>query len=277
MAKVLSLPVKQLPWDAVIVLRDPSRSTTKILVSREGTTQGCPLAMLAYAIAILPLIRRLKNPTLHTQNWFSDDSACSGLLMNIRRWFDRLLTEGPSYGYFAEPLKSTLVVKEEHMEKAREMFANLDIDIVLTSRFLGGCIGNTKGIEEYVIDKVDDWVRIVSQLAEVAKSYLQSAHSAFTHSVSSQWTYLQRVMDGDGGEYAPLKNAIHQLLTSPLLGREVLGDEHTLFSLQAKLGGLAICDPTATGSPAYTTSRAATEVLQTAIKTGDAVCMADHE
>ena len=51
---------------AVIVLRDPSRSTTKILVSRAGTTQGCPPAMLAYAIAILPLIRQLKNPTLHT-------------------------------------------------------------------------------------------------------------------------------------------------------------------------------------------------------------------
>ena len=33
----------------------------------------------------------------------------------------------------------------------------------------------------------------------------------------------------------------------------------------------------ATGSSANTTSRAATEVLQTAIKTGNAVCMADHE
>ena len=262
---------------AVIVLRDPSRSTTKILVSREGTTQGCPLAMLAYAIAILPLIRELKNPTLHTQNWFADDSACSGLLIYIRSWFDRLLTEGPAYGYFAEPLKSTLVVKEEHMEKAREMFADLDVDIALASRFLGGCIGNQKGIEEYVMDKVDDWVRTVSRLAEVAKSYPQSAHSAFTHSVSSQWTYLQRVMDGDGEEYAPLQTTIHQLFTPSLLGREVLGDEHTLFSLPAKLGGLAICDPTSTGSSAYTTSRAATEVLQTAIKTGDAVCMADHE
>ena len=84
-------------------------------------------------------------------------------------------------------------------------------------------------------------------------------------------------MDGDGEEYEPLQTTIHQLFTPSLLGREVLGDEHTLFSLPAKLGGLAICDPTSTGSSAYTTSRAATEVLQTAIKTGDAVCMADHE
>ena len=157
------------------------------------------------------------------------------------------------------------------------MFADLDVDIVLASRFLGVCIANQKGIEEYVMDKVDDWVSTVSRLAEVAKSYPQSAHSAFTHSVSSQWTYLQRVMDGDGEEYAPLQTTIHQLFTPSLLGREVLGDEHTLFSLPAKLGGLAICNPTSTGSSAYTTSRAATEVLQTAIKTGDAVCMADHE
>ena len=51
------------------------------------------------------------------------------------------------------------------------MFADLDVDIVLASRFLGGCIGNKKGIEKYLMNKVDDWVRTVSRLAEVAKSY----------------------------------------------------------------------------------------------------------
>ena len=90
MAKVLSFPLNSYQGYAVLVLRDPSRSTTKILVSREGRTQGCPLGMLAYAIAILPLIRQLKNPALHTQNWFVDDSACSGLLIKIWRWFARL-------------------------------------------------------------------------------------------------------------------------------------------------------------------------------------------
>ena len=61
--------------------------------------------------------------------------------------------EGPSNGYFAEVLKSTLVLKEEYMEKAREIFADLGVDIMLESRSFGGCIGNKKGIEEYVMEK----------------------------------------------------------------------------------------------------------------------------
>ena len=87
--------------------------------------------------------------------------------------------------------QSAIVILAPIWEKASEIFADLDVNIVLTSRFLGGCNGNNTGIEEYVMDKVDDWVRTVSRLAEVAKSYPQSAHSAFTHSLSSQWTYLQ--------------------------------------------------------------------------------------
>ena len=138
------------------------------------------------------------------------------------------------------------------------MFTDLNVDIVLTSRFLLGSIGNKKAIEKDLMDKVDDWVRTVSRLAEVAKTYPQSAHSAFTHSVSSQWTYLQRVMDGDGEEYVPLKNGIHRLFTPSLLGKAVLGEEHILFSLPSKLSGLAICDQTTTGSSADTTSTAAT-------------------
>ena len=79
-------------------------------LSREGVTQGDPLSMLMYSIAVLPLIHSLSNNSRWHQNWYADDSSCIGVFQNLREWFLHLSEEGPAFGYFPEPLKSTLVV-----------------------------------------------------------------------------------------------------------------------------------------------------------------------
>ena len=91
---------------AVIIVRSVNNSAVKHLYSREGTTQGCPLALLSYAVGILPLIRQLKNSTEYTQSWYADDSAYAGFLQRIRAWFDQLLVEGPRYGYLLSLLRA---------------------------------------------------------------------------------------------------------------------------------------------------------------------------
>eukprot|EP00980_Cylindrotheca_fusiformis_P020650 scaffold7701_cov62-Cylindrotheca_fusiformis.AAC.1 len=51
----------------------------QVLSSREGVTQGDPLSMFAYGLALLPLIRKLK--TLHPrvkQFWYADDNGDGG-------------------------------------------------------------------------------------------------------------------------------------------------------------------------------------------------------
>ena len=71
------------------------------------------------------------------------------------------------------------------------LIADLHVDIVLASHFLGGGVGNEEGERHYVRGKVEDWVEAVTRLATAARTYPQSAHTAFAHSLSSEWNYVQ--------------------------------------------------------------------------------------
>ena len=98
-----------------------------VILSQEGTTQGDPLAMAMYGLATIPLIRRLNG--LCKQVWYADDSAAFGSLEHLRSWWDRLTTEGPSYGYFANPSKTWLVTKDLHLKNAAKIFAGSGVNI----------------------------------------------------------------------------------------------------------------------------------------------------
>ena len=87
-------------------------------LSQEGTTQGCPLAMAMYAIALSPLLKHLQ--PLCKQVWYADDATGCDSLEKMRAWFDEMLKVGPKYGYFPKPEKCILVVKPHLLERARE-------------------------------------------------------------------------------------------------------------------------------------------------------------
>ena len=164
--------------------------------SSEGTTQGDPLGMAMYAIAITPLIKTLHQSCPSSkQVWFADDATASGSCTNLRSWWDVLSLQGPDFGYYPNASKTYLVVKEEFHQTATEAFANTNVVITTEGkRHLGASIGSKSFTEEYVNSKVQVWVKEISRFSQIACSYPHEAYAAFTHGISNKWSYLSRTI-----------------------------------------------------------------------------------
>ena len=62
--------------------------------------QGGTIAMIAYGIGILPLIKNLKQETPDvTQPWYTDDAGALGIFARLETYFDSLTRQGPGRGY----------------------------------------------------------------------------------------------------------------------------------------------------------------------------------
>ena len=100
------------------------------LSSEEGTTQGDPLAMPLYALAITPLITSLVHiVSLQVKCVqmvaFADDFTSAGKLNDLKYWWDTLINIGPKLGYFPQPKKSYLIVKPNLTEEAEKNIPGL--------------------------------------------------------------------------------------------------------------------------------------------------------
>ena len=227
---------------------------TEFVLSKEGVTQGDPLSMLMYAIAVLSLIQALADHDKWDQNWYADDSVCAAKLTRLREWFDKLTELGPDFGYYPEPRKTILVIEPKDKAEARTLFDDLGVKVVSGQRFLGSFIGDQEGTCEYVEQKVQLWVRCVEKLAKAAESQPQAAQAALTKSLQFEWAYLQRVIPNCAEAFAPLRDTINKTFWPTVLGGSVSEQEMALFSLPTRLGGLGVQDPVESAELAHPTS-----------------------
>ena len=110
------------------------------IYSQKGATQEDPLAMHMFAIGTLPLIRKLPNSVQHI--WFADDATAGGQLDHLRTWWDSAQELGPDFGYFSNPEKSWLIVREEDLPQAKNAFSGTGINIsVEGKKHLGAPLG----------------------------------------------------------------------------------------------------------------------------------------
>ena len=216
------------------------------LLSREGTTQGDPLAMAMYAIATVPLIERLQQHV--TQVWFADDATAGGKLLDLRNWWDQLVECCQDYGYSANASKTWLVVKPEYLDQAKEIFAESGVQITAEGRrHLGAAVGTRSFAEAFVSTKVQEWVKEIDTLTLIAQTQPHAAFAGLTHGLISKWNYLQRTIPDTGELFQPLEDAIRLNLLPILTGKPGITDqERALLELPARLGGLGITNATKT-------------------------------
>ena len=190
------------------------------IFSSEGTTQGDPLAMVMYALAIRPLIDRLQSlcPTIK-QVWYADDATSTATCSELRAWWDNLVALGQGFGYHPNAIKTHLIVKKQFFDKVKHLFEGTNVNITVQGkRHLGAAAGSREYTEQYVGDKVKTWTQEVLLLAEIATSQPHPAYSAFVHGLSSRWTYLSRTIPGVSDLFQPLEDAIHQVFIPSLTG-----------------------------------------------------------
>ena len=85
------------------------------------------------------------------------------------------MVSGPPLGYFPNPQKCWLIVKPEKERPAKEIFSETTINITTEGRkHLGAALGSRDFFEEYVDEKVEEWVAQVTSLAEFATTQPQS-------------------------------------------------------------------------------------------------------
>ena len=177
--------------------------------SAEGTTQSDTMAMHMYAIGITPLLKLLKKPPdphnadanqseyeNNTKHAFADDLGGAGKLVEVRQWWDNFRHYGPMLGYYPNPSKSWLVVKDEEYNSAIELFQGTDVNITTSGRkYLGGFIGKVDERRKYVKTIVEDWIEKIKLLSNIAKSEPQAAYAAFVSGFKNKLIDLLKAVD----------------------------------------------------------------------------------
>lgn len=197
------------------------------LFSQEGITQGDPLAMAMYAIAVNPLIHQLNQDTAK-QVWFTDDATAGGKLNNLRDWWDCLTSIGPDYGYFPNTAKTWLI--EEYKDKAVSTLEGTQVVITEEGKkYLGSAIGKQSFIESYVQQKITTWV------ASIAITQPHAVFAAFTHGLTSRWMYLARTTPNIEDLIKPLEDSIRNVFLPTLTGQNASIDSRTEAEAEAEV------------------------------------------
>ncbi|KAG1714378.1 Protein lifeguard 1 [Nymphon striatum] len=242
------------------------------ITSSEGTTQGDPIAMPLYAIGILPLMGQIQNivkeqDQLIKQVAFADDLTGAGKLKALKTWWEAILEFGPYIGYYAKPSKSWLIVKEQHIKDAKDIFKDLKLNITAEGRkHLGATIGSNNFKETYVSTAVKEWIDEMSTLTQISHTEPHAAYSAFTHGFKHKFTYLMRTIPNIEQYLKPLDAAIDKFIKSLFGNHEINENERMLLSLPVKAGGLGLIIPSELSTHYYQNSRYITESLTNHVK-----------
>ena len=99
------------------------------ILSVEGTTQGDNLAMSFYSLGTSILLDKLKLTSPATsQVSLADDITDAGRILDLRIWWDTIISEGKKFGYYVSESKSWLIIQNpNHFDHAQNIFKDTGI------------------------------------------------------------------------------------------------------------------------------------------------------
>ena len=107
------------------------------------------------------------------------------------------------------------------------MFRDTAINVTIEGhKHLGEALGSRSFLEEFVGEKVDEWVNEVTKLADFAISQPQASYAAFTFGLRHLWTYFLRTLLDIAELLEPLERAIDEVLIPAVTDHTVTKVEH---------------------------------------------------
>ena len=217
------------------------------LTSNEGTTQGDPVAMAIYAIAIIPLLLILVEFSLSnnhsTKNaGYADDVTAAGKLSDLKSWWEKLCEIGPKFGYYPNATKTWLITSDELFKKATNMFEGTNIQITTDGqRHLGAVIGKEQYKDQYMTEKVDEWIKQLRVLSAIAQIEPQAAYCGFVTGFKQKMAYSMRTIPKINNHLKRLDEVITTEFIPALTGGVNCSEDlRKLMSLPPSMGGLSI-------------------------------------
>ena len=102
----------------------------------------------------------------------------------------------------------------------------------------------------------------MSLLAAIATTQPHAAYAAFTHGLSSKWSYLSRTQPSLSNHFEDLENTIRSEFIPTLTGTlPPLDTDRELFALPVRLGGLGLRNPARNCDLEYSASKSISEPL----------------
>ena len=126
---------------------------------------------------------------------------------------------------------------------------------------LGAALGSRSYFEEYVGEKVEDWVGQVIKLAEFGLSPPKASYAAFTFGLRHWCTYFLKTLPDIADLLEPLERAISDVLIPALLEHQVTETERDLLALPVHMGGFGLESPVSQSRHEYEASIKATAPL----------------
>jgi hypothetical protein len=262
---------------AQLVLRRRGGPCT-YLRSEEGVTQGDPLSMVLYGIALVPLAERLRAAVPQAvQAWYADDSAFYGRAAAVDRAMALLAVHGPARGYYPEPKKSYWIGPRATRQAAKTVLARWTLRYSEGQRYLGGFLGSPATQAEWLAPQLATWEAGVRTLGKVAARFPQTAYAGLAKSLQAEWQYLTRSVPDLGEVFRPVEVALAEAFL-PGLFQAPPGDipARELTALPVKWAGLSVPRPTQTADLCHQASCKCTEEVVRSLKEGRDLDVAGH-